>query len=140
MILLFNGTAISWWSRTIKTVACSTQDAEYMALSDTARETMFCRNLLCLLGFELSTTPVYGDNNGSLALAANPGGEHQRSKHIDARYHYIRQQIEEKFIAVLKIGTEFQLADFTTKAMAPPQFMFLVLIAMGINSGDEPDP
>ena len=38
MLLLFNGTVISWWSRTIKTVACSTQDAEYMALSDTARD------------------------------------------------------------------------------------------------------
>ena len=139
-LVLFNGTAISWWSRTIKTVACSTQDAEYMALSDTARETMFCRNLLCLLGFELSTTPLYGDNNGSLALAANPGGEHQRSKHIDVRYHYVRQQIEEKFIAALKIGTKYQLADFTTKAIAVTQFMFLALIAMGINSGDEPDP
>ena len=44
ILLLFNGTSISWWSRTIKAVACSTQDAEYMALSDTARETMFCRN------------------------------------------------------------------------------------------------
>ena len=139
-LVLFNGTAISWWSRTIKTVACSTQDAEYMALSDTARKTMFCRNLLCLLGFELSTTPLYGDNNGSLALAANPGGEHQRSKHINVRYHYVHQQIEEKFIAALKIGTKYQLADFTTKSMALTQFMFLVLIAMGINSGDEPDP
>ncbi len=91
MILLFNGTAISWWSRTIKTVACSTQDDEYMALSDTARETIIYRHLLVLLGFQLSTTPVYGDNNnGSLALAANPGGEHQRSKHIHVRYHYVR--------------------------------------------------
>ena len=90
--------------------------------------------------FELSTTPLYGDNNGSLALAANPGGEHQRSKHIDVRYHYVRQQIEEKLIAALKIGTKYQLADFTTKALALPQFMFLALIAMGINSGDEPDP
>jgi hypothetical protein len=62
------------------------------------------------------------------------------SKHIDVRYHYVRQQIEEKFIAALKIGTKYQLADFTTKAMALPQFMFLVLIAMGVNSGDEADP
>ena len=46
----------------------------------------------------------------------------------------------EKFIAALKIGTKYQLADFTTKSMALIQFMFLVLIAMGINSGDEPDP
>ena len=83
---------------------------------------------------------MYGDNNGSLALAANPGGEHQRSKHIDVRYHYVRQQIEEKFIAALKIGTKYQLADFMTKAMALAQYMFLVLIAMGHKSGDEADP
>ena len=137
MILLFNGTGISWWSRTIKTVACSTQDAEYMALSDTARETMFCRHLLVLLGFQLSTTPVYGDNNGSLALAANPGGEHQRSKHIDVRYHYVRQVQEEKEVATLKVGTAWQLADFLTKALGFIQHQFLVLIAMGMNSGDE---
>ena len=137
MILLFNGTAISWWSRTIKTVACSTQDAEYMALSDTARETMFCRHLLLLLGFQLNTTPVYGDNNGSLALAANPGGEHQRSKHIDVRYHYVRQVQEEKEVITLKVGTAWQLADFLTKALAFIQHQFLVLIAMGMNSGDE---
>jgi len=137
MMLLFNGTAISWWSRTIKTVACSTQDAEYMALSDTARETMFCRNLLGLLGFQLNTTPVYGDNNGSLALAANPGGEHQRSKHIDVRYHYVRQVQELKEVATLKVGTDWQLADFLTKALAFIQHQFLVLIAMGMNSGDE---
>ena len=64
------------------------------------------------LGFELSTAPVFGDNNGSLALSANPGGEHQRSKHIDVRYHYIRQQIEEKLLVALKAGTKYQLADF----------------------------
>ena len=63
-------------------------------------------------------------------IAANPGGEHQRSKHIDVRYHYVRQQIEEKFIAALKIGTKYQLADFTTKAIAVTQFMFLALIAI----------
>ena len=137
MILLFNGAAISWWSRTIKTVACSTQDAEYMSLSDTARETMFCRHLLLLLGFQLNTTPVYGDNNGSLALAANPGGEHQRSKHIDVRYHYVRQVQEEKEVITLKVGTAWQLADFLTKALAFIQHQFLVLIAMGMNSGDE---
>ena len=137
MILLFNGTAISWWSRTIKTVACSTQDAEYMALSDTARETMFCRNLLGLLGFRLDTTPVFGDNNGSLALAANPGGEHQRSKHIDVRYHYIRQRVELKELATLKVGTKHQLADFLTKALTVAVFQLLVLIAMGYNTGDD---
>ena len=137
MILLFNGTAISWWSRTIRTVACSTQDAEYMALSDTARETMFCRNLLGLLGFTLDTTPVFGDNNGSLALAANPGGEHQRSKHIDVRYHYIRQRVELKELVTLKVGTKHQLADFLTKALSEATFVLLVLIAMGYNTGDE---
>ena len=80
---------------------------------------------------------MYGDNNGSLALAANPGGEHQRSKHIDVRYHYVRQVQEEKEVITLKVGTAWQLADFLTKALAFIQHQFLVLIAMGMNSGDE---
>ena len=80
---------------------------------------------------------MYGDNNGSLALAANPGGEHQRSKHIDVRYHYVRQVQEEKEVATLKVGTAWQLADFLTKALGFIQHQFLVLIAMGMNSGDE---
>ena len=81
MILLFNGTAISWWSRAIKTVTYRFHSrCRIHVIVDTARETMFCRNLLDLLGFMSDTTPVFGDNIGLLVLAANP--EHQRSEHI----------------------------------------------------------
>ena len=80
---------------------------------------------------------MFGDNNGSLALAANPGGEHQRSKHIDVRYHYIRQRVELKELVTLKVGTKHQLADFLTKALSEATFVLLVLIAMGYNTGDE---
>ena len=73
MVLLFNGTAIMWWSKVLRTVACSSQDAEFMTLSDSSREVIFIRNLLKGIGYKLEgPTPLFGDNNGSLALANNP--------------------------------------------------------------------
>ena len=64
MVMLFNGTAISWYSKTLKVIALSSQDAEYMALSDGSREIIFIRQLLNSLGMKLkSPTEMYGDNN-----------------------------------------------------------------------------
>ena len=94
MVMLFNGTAISWYSKTLKVIALSSQDAEYMALSDGSREIIFIRQLLNELGMELkSPTEIYGDNNGSLAVSNNPAA-HQKTKHIRIRYHFIRQEIK----------------------------------------------
>ena len=74
------GAAISWWSKLLKTIALSSQDAEYMALSDASREMLFIRALLSSLGFTIDTSSLFGDNAGSLALAENPCN-HQKSKH-----------------------------------------------------------
>ena len=69
MVLMFNGTAITWWSRVIHLVACSSQDAEFMALSDACREVVFIQNLLNSIGFHVDKTTLFGDNKGSLCLA-----------------------------------------------------------------------
>ena len=68
------------------------------------------------------------------ALCVIPRGP---SKHIDVRYHYIRQRVELKELATLKIGTKHQLADFLTKALTQAVFQLLVPIAMGYNTGDD---
>jgi hypothetical protein len=126
-ILLFNGTAIHWWSRTLKIIALSSQDAEYMALSDTSREVVFIRQLLQSLGFSMGNgTEIYSDNNGAITLACNPC-EHQKSKHIQVRYHFVRQRVEEGEIVILKIHTmsSEQLADVMTKALGSDQHWIL---------------
>jgi hypothetical protein len=133
MVLLFNGTAIMWWSKVLRTVACSSQDAEFMALSDASREVIFIRNLLQGIGYKLEgPTALFGDNNGSLALANNPC-DHQKSKHLEVRYFFVRQKVEQGRVAVTRVSTQDQLADVLTKALAQPQHERLCLIIMGQN-------
>ena len=62
-------------------------------------------------------TALYEDNQGCIALAKNPITS-SRSKHIDIKYHFVREQVNAKAFAVLYCPTEFMLADFLTKALA----------------------
>lgn len=105
---------VSWRSHAQKTVALSSTEAEYMALSDCSRQAVWIRTLLTELGITLKATPVYGDNQGSIFIASNPVQE-SRTKHIDIRYHYIRECTEKKEVELMFIpGTE-NPADMFTK-------------------------
>jgi hypothetical protein len=101
-----------------------------MALSDSSREVIFVRQLLESLGFNLNPTELYSDNNGAITLASKPG-DHQRSKHIQVRFHFVRQKIEEGVATVLKIHTSEQLADVMTKALCTDQHWILCNRAAG---------
>lgn len=106
---------VSWISRRQKTVALSSTEAEYMELSDSTRQIAWLRTFLRELGFEVSNpTPMCADNNGSIFLAVNPAHD-RRTKHIDIRYHYIREFIEDGHAQVFYINTKDQLADIMTK-------------------------
>ena len=130
MVLMFNGCAIMWWSKIIRTVACSSQDAEFMALSDSCREVCFVQNLLNSIGYKVDKTSLFGDNKGSLVLAKNPS-DHQKSKHIEIRYFFVRQKVEERRVQVFYVKTTDQLADLLTKALDPKQHERLSLAIMG---------
>ena len=132
MVLLFNGCALMWWCRTIRVVALSSQDAEFMTLSDTSREVIFLQNLLYSIGYMTKDEPmtILGDNRGSIAVANTPG-DHQKSKHLEVRYFFIRQKIEDGRIQVKWISTKNQLADVLTKALPEAQHETLTLIITG---------
>ena len=93
---------------------------------------LFIQNLLLSIGFssEDSAFPIFGDNRGSIALANNPG-DHQKSKHLDIRYFFVRQKIEDGRIAVKWVETKDQLADLLTKALPEEQHWRLTLAIMG---------
>jgi len=112
---------ISWTSRTQKTIAHSVTEAEYMSLSDCSRQVVWVRNLLQEIGYNLGPIPIAGDNQGSIFIASNPVTE-KRSKHIDIRYHYIREVIEDKLVEVFYIEGENNPADMFTKNLAAPKF------------------
>jgi hypothetical protein len=106
--------AISWVSVNQKTIAHSSTEAEYMALSDTSRQISWIKSLLYEIGFDIGPVVLCGDNQGSLFLAEKPAQD-KRTKHIDIRFHYIKEVIENGKILLYFIPTFHQAADFLTK-------------------------
>ena len=130
ILVLFNGTAIMWTSKTLKTIALSSQDAELMALSDCSREILFLQNLLDSVGYSVPKVTLHGDNVGSLFVAENPG-DHHKTKHIEVRYFFVRQKVEEGKVILKYVPTTEQLADFLTKALPREPHQRLTAAAMG---------
>jgi hypothetical protein len=110
------GPAISWKCKKQPTVALSSCEAEYMALAAVAQESLFLTQLLQDIDRSKLYEPVtiYGDNQGAIALVENPV-HHQRSKHIDIKYHFIRNACSEKKINVIYLPTSEMVADIFTK-------------------------
>ena len=115
------GGLISWTSRAQKTVALSSTEAEYMALSDCSRQVVWMHTLLGELGYYLKPVPICGDNQGSIFIASNPVTE-KRSKHIDIRFHFIREVIQKKFAELYFIDGENNPADMLTKNLGRIKF------------------
>ncbi|KAL7278680.1 hypothetical protein ACG7TL_007682 [Trametes sanguinea] len=114
-VFLMAGGAISWASRRQPTVSLSSTEAEYLAASDTCRQIAWLRTFGTELGDDMSRpTPLCLDNQGSIFLGVNPVVE-RRTKHIDIRHHYIREQIELGKVEVFFVATKDQLADPLTK-------------------------
>lgn len=119
------GGAISWASKLQPTVALSSAEAEYMAACAAVQEAIHLRLLMHDLGFEQKeATVIYEDNQGCIALSDNPVF-HKRTKHIDIRYHFIRERVTSKEIELKYVATEHQLADLLTKGLPKPRVIAL---------------
>ena len=125
-VFLLYGCAVSWQSRKQKTTALSSVEAEYMATAAATKEAIWWRRFLTELGLPPSgPTLIYSDSQGSIALAKNPD-HHDRTKHIDLRYHFIREQLAAKAIRTDFIGTELMVADVLTKPLSRDRHEALV--------------
>ncbi|GJR80126.1 zinc finger MYM-type protein 1-like protein [Tanacetum coccineum] len=113
---LVQGCVVSWKATLQHVVALSTTEAEYMALTEAVKEAIWLRGLLEELGVELNTVAVNCDNQGAIHLSRNHVF-HERTKHIDVRYHFIREVLKAKTVKVLKVGTEHNAADALTKVV-----------------------
>jgi len=112
--LFILGGLITWRSRKQKTVALSTAEAEYMAAADATKEAVWISQLIKELHFSISTVPILCDNQSCIALAKDPGN-HDRSKHIDIRIHFIRDLVDNGKVIFIFCPTEDMLADGLTK-------------------------
>ena len=108
-------TAVSWKSKKQRTVALSSREAEYMALTATTQEAIFLSMLSKDFGL-LSSDPVciYGENQGPIALVKNPVS-HNGSKHIDIKCHFIREKYSKGLIELVYVPSGNNIADIMTK-------------------------
>jgi len=119
------GGPVSWRSRKQDTVALSTAEAEYVALSSAAQECVWMRRLNTELGNPpQGPTTILEDNQSSIAMARNPQ-YHGRVKHIDIKHHFVREQVSSGTIELKYCPTNEMLADMLTKGLAQQQFCLL---------------
>lgn len=113
---------VTWSSQRQKLVTLSTTESEYVAASAASREAIWLRKLLRDIGYPCAgATTIFVDNQSAIKLVRNPEF-HKRTKHIDIRYHYIREKVEEKEIKVEYVPSDQQLADVFTKALPKERF------------------
>ena len=106
---------ISWKTRKQRTVALSTCEAEYMSLASAVQECIYLEQLLKGVDtYQYAQTKLYEDNQGAIALAKNPVNR-QRSKHIDIKYHFIRENVNNGKFILEYCPTEQMIADVLTK-------------------------
>lgn len=129
-IFIFAGGIISWTVHKQSTVAHSSMEPEYMALSDAAREAIARFYLLHELNLKIPAPLICSDNQGALAIAENPTN-YQRATHIDLRYHFIRHVLEKGQIRIDYIPSAEQPADGLTKAVGPQKHQ-RILDLMGL--------
>nr|GFA75739.1 retrovirus-related Pol polyprotein from transposon TNT 1-94 [Tanacetum cinerariifolium] len=97
---------------------------EYIALSGCCAQILWMRSQLSDYGLVLKKIPMYCDNKSAIALCCN-NVQHSRPKHIDIRYHFIKEQVEQGVIELYFVNTEYQLADLFTKALSRDRIEFL---------------
>ena len=120
-IFSVGGCAISWKATLQATVALSTTEAEYMAITEACKEAIWLKGLLSELSEDLQITTVFCDTQSAIFLTKDQMF-HERTKHIDVRYHFVREIIARGDIVVSKVSTHHNPADMMTKSLPVAKF------------------
>jgi hypothetical protein len=120
-------------SKRTKVVALSSTEAEYIGLCEAAKVVAWARQFLAELGFEQNSPAVLFEDNQSAISMVNNGNDHGRTKHIDIRYHYIRDLVKSGQIDVKYLDTDNMVADTLTKALDKKKFLKFRNNIMGFN-------
>ena len=117
-IVLMAGAPVNWLSKLQAIVTVSSMEAEYIACFLVVQDVIWIRQLLSDLGIARSRpTPVYIDNMSARQLAINPV-HHQRSKHIDVKFHWLLNAVSDESVILIHVDTTEQRADFLTKTLS----------------------
>lgn len=115
------GGAVAWQSRLQRCVALSTTEAEFIAITEACKELLWLRKFLQELGFVQDKYLLFCDSQSAIHLGKN-STFHSRSKHIDVRYHWIRDVLDAGLLELAKVHTDDNGADMMTKALPRSKF------------------
>jgi transposase InsO family protein len=124
-VFLLGSNLVTWVSQKQRVVALSSCEAEYIASANAACQGIWLSRLLGeLLGTQAPKVKLLVDNKAAISLSKNPV-HHDRSKHIDTRYHFIRDCVDRGEVDIDHVSTNEQLADILTKALGRVKFVEL---------------
>ncbi|KAJ9542375.1 LOW QUALITY PROTEIN: hypothetical protein OSB04_028881 [Centaurea solstitialis] len=129
----FGARLVSWQCKKQTTVSTSTAEAEYVAATQCCSQVLWIQNQMLDYGITFLNTPVYIDNNSAISIVNNHV-KHSKTKHIEIKYHFIKDSNEKNLIQVLKVHSDYQYADLFTKAFDVGRFKFLITSVRMINS------
>ena len=124
MIAMLGKCTVSWRSQQQKCISISTTEAEYVAASEAVKDIIWLKRLWNEFTNVKCTCTLYLDNQSAIKMIKNPE-YHKRTKHIDIRFHFIREHYSTGEFDLQYIGSSDQLADILTKPLPKPQFCYL---------------
>nr|GEW53196.1 retrovirus-related Pol polyprotein from transposon TNT 1-94 [Tanacetum cinerariifolium] len=116
---------VSWSSKKQNFTSMSSAEPECVSLSACCAQVLWMRTQLIDYGFHFDKIPMYCDSKAAIAISCNPV-QHSRTKHIDVRFHFIKEKVEKGIVELFFVRTEYQLADLFTKALPEERFKYLV--------------
>lgn len=120
-IIFYCGGPISWGSRKQPIVSLSSTEAEYIAAADCVKELLYLKTIIDELTGGNIKIELFVDNQSAITIIKN-GQFNRRSKHIDVRYHFIMEKVQEGIINLKYCATERQIADILTKPLGAVKF------------------
>ena len=128
---MMNGGPVAWSSKRQKSVSLSSTEAEYIALCIASCEAVHLRRVLTdLQAPQNGPTEMFEDNSGCVQLTRDDV-MHRKTKHIEIRYHKVRELGAEQEVTITQVPAQEQLADFCTKIHGPTSFQRLRRMFMG---------
>ncbi|SOV09900.1 uncharacterized protein UDID_19572 [Ustilago sp. UG-2017a] len=113
-VVLVYGNLVAWKSVMQKCISLSAVEAEFIAATEATREVLFLKQLLRSIGIATGTPTVYSDNTGCIQVSKDPA-QHWKLKHIDTKYHFICNNVQEGRVQIKYVDTTRNLADVLTK-------------------------
>ncbi|OAE21888.1 hypothetical protein AXG93_1998s1280 [Marchantia polymorpha subsp. ruderalis] len=121
-VFLVNGGAVCWGPRLQKTVALSTMEVEFVAFTSGASEGLWLEQLRANYGLSKAPVLIFNDSQSAIAMLKNPIVQ-SRAKHIDVRYHFVRERVEMQEISVSYNSTKDMMVDIFTKPLPANSFV-----------------